>query len=483
MPALRPVFYIIGMLLSVLAATMVLPAVVDWADGDSDWRAFVLSATCTLFAGIGLTLACQPSGPIELSVRQTFVLTAAAWVMTCAFGALPFVLGKADLSYPAAYFEAMSGLTTTGSTVMVGLERATRGILLWRSLLVMLGGVGIIVMAVAILPFLRIGGMQLFRTESSDRSDKLLPRVSQMAGAIVAVYFMLVLACLCLLWAAGMSFFDALCHSLDTIATGGFSNYDNSIGFFRNPAIEVIITIFMMLGGTTLFLFIRFARGDFRPLRQDSQLHWYFGIFLGFTATITLWQVAINDADPVSALRATAFSVASILTTTGFTTEDYTLWGAYPIACFFFLTFVGGMTGSTSGGIKIFRLQVFYSVAKVQIDRLMQPRRVILPIFNGRAVAEPIVFSVLAFLTLYGMSFGLISLGLAMFGLDLVTSLSGAATALGNVGPGLGETIGPAGNFSTIPEGALWILSLGMLLGRLELLTVFVLFTPAFWRD
>jgi trk system potassium uptake protein TrkH len=338
-------------------------------------------------------------------------------------------------------------------------------------------------MAVAILPFLRIGGMQLFRTESSDRSDKLLPRVSQMAGAIIAVYLLLVLACLAFLWGAGMSFFDALCHAIGAIATGGFANYDSSIGFFRSPAIEVIVTVFMLLGGTTLFLFLRFARRDFRPFRNDTQLHWYFGIFFLFSAGIALWQVAVNDAAPLHAIRASAFAVASILTTTGFATEDYTLWGAFPIACFFFLTFVGGMTGSTAGGIKIFRLQVLCSIARVQIDRLMQPHRVILPIFNGRPIAEPIVFSVLAFLTLYGISFGLIAMGLALFGLDFVTSLSGAAAALGNVGPGLGEVIGPAGNYSTVPDGALWILSFGMLLGRLELLTVFVLFTPAFWRD
>ncbi len=483
MPALRPVFHIVGMLLAVIATAMLLPALVDWADRHDDWRAFAASAAATLFVGVGLMLACRPSGRIDLTVRQTFVLTGAAWVLVCAFSALPFVVGSSRLGYTAAFFEAMSGLTTTGSTVLVGLDRMPRGLLLWRALLVMLGGVGIVVMAVAILPFLRIGGMQLFRTESSDRSDKLLPRVSQMAGAIIVVYFALVGLCLVALWAAGMSFFDAVCHSLAAIGTGGFANYDNSIGQFASPLIDVILTVFMLLGGTTLSLFVRFGRGDFRPLRRDTQLHWYMGIFLAFTLAIAAWHAAVNGADPLHALRAAAFNVASILTTTGFATEDYTLWGAFPIACFFFLTFLGGMTGSTSGGIKIFRLQVFYSVAKVQIDRLMQPHRVILPLFNGKAVAEPIVFSVLAFLTLYGMSFGLISLGLGLFGLDVVTALSGAATALGNVGPGLGEVIGPAGNFSTIPDGALWILAFGMLLGRLELLTVFVLFTPAFWRD
>ena len=483
MPALRPVLHVIGLLLGVVALAMMLPAVLDWADGNDGWRAFAASAAATLFIGGGLVLACQPSRRIDLTVRQTFVLTGASWVLICAFAALPFVFGSTDLSYAKAYFEAMSGLTTTGSTVMTGLDQMPRGILLWRSLLHMLGGIGIIVMAVAILPFLRIGGMQLFRTESSDRSDKLLPRVSQMASAIVVVYFVLMGACLATLWALGLGFFDALCHALSTISTGGFANYDASIGQFRNPPVEIVITIFMLLGGMTLPLFIRLGRGDFRPLRHDSQLHWYLGIFAAFATAIALWHALVNDAAPLYAIRAAAFTVASILTTTGFATEDYSLWGAFPIACIFFLTFLGGMTGSTSGGIKIFRLQVFYSVAKVQIDRLMQPHRVILPLFNGRVVAEPIVFSVLAFLTLYGMSFGLIALGLALFGLDLVTALSGAATALGNVGPGLGEMIGPAGNFASIPEGALWILSFGMLLGRLELLTVFVLFTPAFWRD
>ncbi|MGE0714490.1 MAG: TrkH family potassium uptake protein [Alphaproteobacteria bacterium] len=483
MPALRPIFHVIGLLLAVLAAAMALPVLVDWFDGHESWRGFAASAVVTLFVGVALALACQPGAAIELNVRQTFVLTGASWVLVCAFAALPFVLGPPDLSYGAAYFEAMSGLTTTGSTVLVGLDTMARGILLWRQLLHMLGGVGIVVMAVAILPFLRIGGMQLFRTESSDRSDKLLPRVSQLAGAIVIVYFVLVAACVVLLLALGMSFFDAVCHAIASISTGGFANYDASLGHFRSPAIEVVVTVFMLLGGTTLLLFIRFAQRDFRPLRHDTQLHWYFGIFAAFSVTIAAWQITVNDAPPLHALRTAAFNVASILTTTGFSSEDYSLWGAYPVACFFFLTFLGGMTGSTAGGIKIFRLQVFYSVAKVQIDRLMQPHRVILPLFNGKAIAEPIVFSVLAFLTLYGLAFGIIAMGLAAFGLDLVTSLSGAATALGNVGPGLGNTIGPAGNFSTMPEGALWLLSFGMLLGRLELLTVLVLFTPAFWRD
>lgn len=483
MPALRPVFHVIGLLLAVIAAAMILPALLDWADGNDDWRAFAASAAATLFVGGALMLAFRPTEPAALTVRQTFVLTGLSWAAICGFGALPFVLGATRLGFAGAYFEAMSGLTTTGATVIVGLENLPRGLLLWRALLLMLGGVGIVVMAVAVLPFLRIGGMQLFRTESSDRSDKLLPRVSQIAGAIIVVYFVLAGLCMIALWAAGMTVFDAFCHAVAAVSTGGFGTYDASIGHFRSPPIEIVLTVFMLLGGITLSHFVRFARGDFRPVRHDSQLHWYLGIFAAFSAAIAAWHILVNSAEPLYAIRAAAFTVASILTTTGFTTEDYGLWGAFPVACIFFLTFLGGMTGSTSGGIKIFRLQIFYSVAKVQVERLMQPHRVILPLFNGRAVAEPIVFSVLAFLTLYGLSFGLIAMALGLFGLDLVTALSGAASALGNVGPGLGEVIGPVGNFATIPDGALWVLSFGMLLGRLELLTVFVLFTPAFWRD
>ena len=479
---LRPVLFVLGILLATLAAAMLVPAVVDAAHGGPDWSVFVLSAGVTLFVGIGLYLANRSAGASALTLRQAFLLTTLTWLVICCFASLPFMLSQLKMDFADAFFESVSGITTTGSTVIADLDAASPGLLLWRALLQWMGGIGIIAMAVAILPILQVGGMQIFRMESSDKSEKIKPRIQQIAGMVLKIYLTLTLACTIALLALGMSLFDAVCHAMSSVSTAGFSTEDASIGHYRNPGIEWALALFMFLGGTTFVGMAQVAQGSPRALFGDSQFRWYCTYIAAFIALVTLWQIMSQGRDLSEALRSSVFNVVSVATTTGLVSEDYTLWGPLPVAVFFFITFIGGCTGSTAGGLKVFRFCVLGSVAGKQLRQLVHPHAIALPSFNRRPISDDVVRSVLGFFCLYGMSFGVLTLGLAACGLDLVTSISSAAQALGNVGPGLGHIVGPAGTFAPLPEAAKWLLSIGMFLGRLELLTVLVLFTPRFWR-
>jgi trk system potassium uptake protein TrkH len=358
-----------------------------------------------------------------------------------------------------------------------------RGILIWRSILHWIGGIGIVVMAIALLPLLQVGGMQLFRAESSDRSEKLFPRLQQVATAVVGVYAGLTVACAIALWMAGMSLFDAVNHAMSTVSTGGFSTKDASIGFFNSATMEMIIVVFMLLGGITFPLHVRALRRGPGVYLGDEQTRGFLALIALATLAVASWMVLIKEIPAAEALRHGLFNVASIVTTTGFASTDYLLWGTFPIVLFYFLTFVGGCTGSTSGAIKIFRFQVLYAVAHQQLMRLLAPHRVTIARFQDKEIDVATAISVLGFFFFYAFTFALLALALSLFGLDAITALSGAATAIGNVGPGLGTIIGPAGNFATLPDGAKWLLSAGMLLGRLEFVTAFVLLTRAFWRE
>ena len=478
----RPVLFVVGILLITLSLAMALPAIADAVTGDPHWRVFLAASVFTLFIGACLVLSNRMREP-RLTVRQAFVLTTLSWVVVAAFAALPFAFSDLNLSYTDGYFEAMSGLTTTGSTVIVGLDQAPTGILLWRALLQWLGGIGIIVTAIAILPMLRIGGMQLFHTESSDSSEKVLPRAAQLAGAIGMVYLGLTVSNGIAYWAAGMTPFEAVCHAMTTIATGGFSTSDSSLGYFKNDAIEGIATIYMVLGSLPFVLYLQAARGGWGALVRDTQVRWFFGLILFALLSLAGWLMVANDAAPTDAFREAAFNGISILTGTGYSTADFSAWGTFALPVFTLLMFIGGCTGSTTGGVKVFRMQVLASTSLSQIRQLIQPHGVFISKFNRRPIPASVSPAVMGFFFLFVVSFGLIAMGLALMGLDYVTSVSGAATAIANVGPGLGETIGPAGSFQPLPEPAKWLLSAAMLLGRLELFTVLVLFVPRFWRD
>tara|TARA_Y100001934_G_scaffold276785_1_gene374087 strand:- start:827 stop:2287 length:1461 start_codon:yes stop_codon:yes gene_type:complete len=478
----RPIFLVIGILLITLSLAMMIPAIADGIANNPDWQVFLAAALFSLFLGGCLTLVNRSSKTV-ITVRQAFVLTTFSWIIIPAFAALPFVFSDLGLSYADAYFEAMSGLTTTGSTVISGLDNAPPGILLWRALLQWLGGIGIIVTAIAILPLLQVGGMQLFRTESSDQSEKVLPRAAELAGAIFLVYFGLTVINFFAYWAAGMTLFQSVCHSMTTIATGGFSTLDASIGHFNSPTIEGISTVFMILGSLPFVLYLQAVRGGFKALLKDTQVRWFLGIAFCATLALTGWLWANGDGNLGHSLRLASFNAISVMTGTGYSSADFNLWGAFALPLFTLIMFVGGCTGATTGGIKVFRIQVLYGTARMQLLKLIQPHGMFTMKFNGRPVPEEVPAAVMGFFFLFILGFGLVSLVLSLMGLDYVTSISGAATAISNVGPGLGDIIGPHGNFQPLPDAAKWVLSFAMLIGRLELFTILVLLVPHFWRD
>ncbi|WP_421875468.1 TrkH family potassium uptake protein [Pacificispira sp.] len=477
----RPVLLVNGILLVTLAAAMVLPAAVDLAVGNPDWRVFAAAAALTLFVGAMLALSNWARAD-ALTVRQAFVMTTTTWCLLPAFAALPLAFSDLNLSYTDAFFEAMSGITTTGSTVIVGLDYAPPGILLWRSLLQWLGGVGIIVMAVSVLPMLQVGGMQLFRMEFAERVEKALPRAAQIGAWIAIIYLLLTLLCAALYWWAGMSGFDAINHAMTTVATGGFSTYDSSVGLFGSAKIEWIATVFMILGSLPFLLYLQALRGSPGALFRDSQVRWFFGFLLTATAIMIVYLVIEKNWTIADAVRFTSFNVTSVMTGTGYATQDFGSWGAFAMPLFFLLMFIGGCAGSTTCGIKIFRFQVLYATAKVQMRRLLRPHGVFIAYYNRKPIPESVEESVMSFFFLFMMIFALLACALGLMGLDFVTATSGAATAISNVGPGLGEVIGPAGTFASLPDQAKWLLSLGMLLGRLEIFTVLILLAPSFWR-
>jgi len=478
----RPIFLVNGILLLIVAAVMLLPALVDYIAGNRDWKVFALSAVATGFIGGALFLTNRGYNE-TLSLRQTFLFTATSYFVIAAFTAVPLYLAQLEMSYVDAIFEVVSGFTTTGSTVMTGLDNMPPGILLWRALLQAMGGIGIVVLTLAILPTLQIGGMQLFRTESSDRMDKMLPRTTQIAATITSVATALTLLCAFCYYMAGMNGFDALCHAMATISTGGFGTYDASLAYFNSATIESIAIVFMCAGSLPLLLYYQAFRGHGSVFWKDSQVRLFFLIVGGVTAIITLWLVTHTEMTLLTALRNALFTVVTIISTTGFVTVDYSAWGAFPLTVFFMLIVVGGCTGSTAGGIKVFRYQIFYQTAKAQIMRLLQPHGVFVPRYNRKPVSEEVSASVMSFFLLWAFLFMVLTVAVSYYGFDFLTSMSAVAQAMANVGPGLGPVVGPAANFASLPDGAKLLLAFAMILGRLELFTIIVLFSPHFWKD
>ncbi len=478
----RPVLFVIGILLLPLSLGMLLPAIADGVVQNPGWRHFVASSGLTLFIAGALILT-NRSDYFSLTLRQGFLLTTCAWIAVSAFAALPFVLGPFNLTYTDGFFEAISGLTTTGSTVLSHLDTLPPGILLWRGMLQWLGGIGIIVMAVAMLPFLNVGGMQLFRTESSDQSEKVLPRAGQIATATVGAYTVLSLLCATAYYAGGMTGFEAVIHAMTTLSTGGFSTSDQSVGHFSSPFIHWTGSVFMLLGSLPFVLYIRLVRGDGAAFWRNSQVRSFAAIVAAATLMMTALLWLRNGQPLFKSFTLAAFNVISVVTTTGYVTADYGLWGSYAAVVFFFLTFIGGCTGSTAGGLKIMRFEIMAKSVERQFSRLIYPHGIHHIVYMNRTVEPDVRISVAVFLTLFLLSAVVLTIILSLAGLDFVTSVSGAATAISNVGPGLGPTIGPAGNFSSLPDSAKWALSAGMLLGRLEIFTFLVLLTPDFWRS
>lgn len=476
----RPVGHVIGWLTVALGMLMLAPAGLDLANGHPNWRGLALSAFLTLAVGLALTVVTRGSVGRGMKRRQAFLLTVATWSILPVFGALPFVYGAPSLSYTDAYFEAMSGMTTTGATVITGLDAAPHGMLLWRAMTQWLGGVGIVVFAIVFLPMMKVGGMQFFRSEAFDLSGDVVPRAA--AASIELGYFYVGITAVCMLAysATGMSAFDALAHSMTTVSTGGMANYDAGFSVFP-PATQIVAIVFMWLGAIPFLRLLAFARGNFRAPWQDTQVRAFLGIVFAVSGVVAAWLVFHDHHEPLRAVREALFNVTSTMTGTGYSSDDYNRWGGLPLALIFIVMMVGGCTGSTSCSAKVFRYQVLYKALIAQIRRIHMPHGIYPLRYNGRPVEDEVVSSIMSFFFVFAASISLWAILLSLLGLDVVTAISGAVATLCNVGPGLGPVIGPAGSYAPLPDSAKWLMSAGMLLGRLEFLSVLVLFTPMFW--
>ena len=478
----KTVFFAIGVLLITLGIFMLIPFFVQFIYDERNGT-FLSSASITIFIGILLVLTNLEENK-KLNLQQAFLLTTLSWLSIAIFGCIPFLLSNLNLSIVDAFFESMSGITTTGSTIITNLDNAPKSILIWRAILQWLGGIGVIVMAITVLPLLNVGGMQLFRMESSDTTEKILPRTREVTIIISAIYLTLTFACGAAYWLVGMNIFDSIAHSMTTIATGGFSTYSSSIGYFQNPKIEIIAIIFIVLGSIPFIAYLKFVKGDQKIFFKDVQIKGLIYIFIVSILLMLLYLLLSNkEYSFAENLRISTFNVVSILSGTGYVTSDFSLWGKFPLIFFLFLMFIGGCAGSTTCGIKIFRFQILGLFILNQIKKLIYPHGIFPMKYNNEKISNPFIYSIMTFIFLYFFIFFILAALLSLDGLDFVTALSGSASAISNVGPGLGDVIGPNGNFSDLPNFSKLSLSLGMLLGRLELFAVLVLFFPSFWKN
>ncbi len=475
----KTVFFTLGILQIILGIFMLIPVIIQFLYNEID-SSFFAASIVTIIFGILFFLS-NIDHDKKLNLQQAFLLTALSWLSIAIFGSLPFVFSSVYFSFTDAFFESMSGITTTGSTIIANLENMPKGILLWRALLQWLGGIGIIVMAITLMPIMNVGGMQLFKISSNDASEKILPKSKEIALRLIYIYSFLTLLCALSYKLLGMSIFDSLTHSMTTIATGGFSNYNDSIGFFDSFSIEISAMIFIILGSLPFITYIKFLNGDKKIFFIDIQIKTFLKIILVSIIIISLYLV-LSDNSQLN-LRSVLFNVVSILTGTGYVNAQFDNWGGFPLILFIGLMFIGGCAGSTTCGIKIFRIQILYSFISNQLKKIIYPKGVFILKYDQNPVDNKFIASIISFIYMYLVIFFIISALLSLTGLDFITSISGAATSISNVGPGLGSIIGPNGNFSTLPEISKWILSLGMILGRLELFAILVLFLPSFWRN
>jgi trk system potassium uptake protein TrkH len=479
---LRPVGYVIGLLVATLGLTMLPSFAADLIAGNGHWPIFLESAIITTLIGTLVAMACANGVTAGLTVRQTFLLTSTIWITLPLFGAIPFIIGATNCDFTDAYFEAMSGLTTTGSTVLGGLEALPEGIKLWRGTLQWLGGIGIIVVAMVFLPELRVGGMQIFRSESFETMGKILPRAAQIASRISVIYVGLTVACALTYNALGMPSFDAVVHAMTTLSTGGMANTDSSFGIY-GAGIHYVGAFFMFSAALPFVRYVQLLGGSAKPLLRDSQVRTFFWIIMVCVLMITAWVWGREGQVTEIAFREALFNVVSIISGTGYASADYMAWGTFPVVMFFFIGLIGGCAGSTACSIKVFRYQLLFASLKAQIRQIHSPHGVFIPRYEGRPVGQDVLNSVMAMFVLYILLVGIFSVLLGLTGLDFITSVSGAATALANVGPGLGPQIGPAGNFVGLNDTAKWLLAAAMWIGRLEIMVVLVIMTRRFWRE
>ena len=475
----KTVFFTLGILQVILGIFMLIPIIGQFFYNEID-SSFFSASIVTIIFGTLFSLS-NLDHEKKLNLQQAFLLTTLSWLSIAIFGSLPFIFSNLNFSFTNAFFESMSGITTTGSTIISNLESMPKGILLWRAILQWLGGIGIIVMAITLMPIMNVGGMQLFKISNNDSSEKILPKSKEIALRLIYIYTILTLLCALSYKFLGMNIFDSLTHSMTTIATGGFSNYNESIGFFDSFYIEMSAMVFIILGSLPFIVYIKFLSGNKKIFFSDIQIKTFFKIIIVSIFILSIYLI-LSSSNELN-LRSIFFNVISILTGTGYVNAQFDSWGGFPLILFLGLMFIGGCAGSTTCGIKIFRIQILYSFISNQLKKIIYPKGIFVLKYDKSPVDNKFIASIISFIYLYLVIFFIIAVLLSLTGLDFITSISGAATSISNVGPGLGSIIGPNGNFSTLPDISKWILTLGMILGRLELFAILVLFLPSFWRN
>ena len=476
----KTVFYTLGTLQIILGVFMLIPVIIQLIFNELD-SGFVSASIITIVFGVLFFLS-NLDHDKNIDLPQAFILTALSWLSIAIFGSLPFIFSKLNLNFTDAFFESMSGITTTGSTIITDLDNAPKAILLWRAILQWLGGIGIILMAITLMPIMNIGGMQLFKISSNDNAEKILPKSKEVSLRLIIIYSSLTFVCAVFYKLFGMNYFDSLTHSMTTIATGGFSNYNNSIGHFNSSLIETTAIIFIILGSIPFISYIKYLNGDKKIFYKDAQINFFLKTVIISVVIIFIFLLFNYSESGLLLFRHVIFNVVSILTGTGYVTTNYSDWGGFPLIFFLILMFIGGCAGSTACGLKIFRIHILYKFFVMQLKKYIYPRGVFVLKYGDNLLNDKFISSIISFVFLYLIIFFIITTLLSISGLDFVTAISGAATSISNVGPGLGGMIGPNGNFSLLPDFSKWILSAGMILGRLELFAIIVLFIPSFWR-
>ena len=475
----KTVFFTLGILQIILGIFMIIPIFIQFIYSEIDSSFFGASLVTIIFGTLFFLSNLDHNK--RLTLQQAFLLTALSWLSIAVFGSLPFIFSNLSFTFTNAFFESMSGITTTGSTIISNLEQMPKSILLWRAILQWLGGIGIIIMAITLMPIMNVGGMQLFKISSNDSSEKILPKSKEIALRLIYIYSALTFCCAISYKFCGMGYFDSLTHSMTTIATGGFSNYNDSIAFFNSISIEITAMIFIVLGSLPFIAYIKFISGDKKILFKDSQIKTFFKIIASSIIVLSIYLIMSGSSE--FSLRSIFFNIISILTGTGYVNAEFDTWGGFTLVLFLVLMFIGGCAGSTTCGVKIFRIQILYLFVTNQLKKIIYPKGIFVLKYDQNPIDDKFISSIISFIYLYLVIFFILTALLSLTGLDFVTSISGAATSISNVGPGLGTIIGPNGDFSTLPNAAKWILTIGMILGRLELFAILVLFLPSFWRN
>jgi trk system potassium uptake protein TrkH len=484
MPDIRTVAHILSLIAAGLGTTMLIPMSLDFLRGDANWIGFFEAMLITVLGSSLIAIASRPHKRNILDVREAWLLTAGIWLVLPSVSALPLILGAPEISFTDAYFEAVSGFTTTGSTVITNLGSVPHGVLLWRGMLNWMGGLGIAFVAMIFLPVMRVGGMQLFRTEGFDTFGKILPRARDIALSLLHVYAGLTILCAIAFGLCGQSPLDAIVHAMACIATGGFGNYDANFG---EPSLrgssEYVGIVFMLLAAMPFIRFVQLVRGDARPIWRDIQVRAMLRWITYASSAVIAWRLLTTDAAVEPIVRTTVFNLTSILTGTGFGSESVSAWGAFPLMIAFIIGMIGGCSGSSSGAISIFRWQLFGASLRASIRRLYSPNRIAPAQYAGQSLTDEVIQPLMLYFTGYVLVGGISAEAISMTGVDFSSAIFGAWTSLGNVGYGIGPVVNRTGTMVDFNDAATWVMSLDMLLGRLGLLAIFVVLLPKFWRE